>query len=230
MAAGASYVFSCCKVHLHDLIAKILSQRDLAAAVFLSKLPSFRKGQRLQEAGRRSVCCPTIFKHMECLERRSPLDSHRQRGTLAVTDEQGRGKMTKDAESRARFALCNAMSVYHALLRQACQESALYRLCVVLLLILELVADDCCDVSGGSCGRCREGTELKWLRRLSPQAAVCDGRQATHSLPGDKEHTRRPHYHSCCARTGSGRSKANSHFRQSAGCHGGRNAGFSCSS
>lgn len=121
------------------------------------------------------------------------------------------------------------MSVYTALLQQAF-ESALYRLCVVLLLILELVADDCCDIIGGSCGRCRERTDVEWLRRLSPQAAVCDGRQATHSLPGNKEHTGRPHYRSCCARTGSGRSKASSHFRQSAGCHGGRNAGFPRSS
>ena len=104
MSAGASHIFSCCEVHLHNLIAKVLRQRDLAAAVVLSKLPSFRKGQRLQEAGRRSLNCLTIFKHMVCLAKRSHR-IHTGKGVFLLTDEQGRGRSTKDAGSRANFAL-----------------------------------------------------------------------------------------------------------------------------
>lgn len=104
MSAGASHVFSCCEVHLHNLIAKVLRQRDLAAAVVLSKLPSFWKGQRLQEAGRGSVYCLTIFKHMGCLAKRSQL-IHTGKGVFLLTNEQGRGKVMKDAGSRARLAL-----------------------------------------------------------------------------------------------------------------------------
>ena len=104
MSAGASHVFSCCEVHLHNLIAKVLRQRDLAAAVVLSKLPSFRKGQRLQEAGRRAVYCPTIFKHTGCLAKRSHW-IHTGKGVFLLAGEQGTGKLMKDAGSRARFAL-----------------------------------------------------------------------------------------------------------------------------